>query len=254
MSQQTLTTVKGGINRMKIRGGAAADVLYDLLNGRVTKEGTVVPRFGTVRETTLPSNTHGLVAFNGSRHVFSITQSSVPAGYTCHVVQDPNDPTQDIKTVHFAAPFLGALYVVIEFNDGYVQHFWLQFSTWAANTQHNLGDVVAPTVANGFLYEAHRSVPARQVWQGNLSRTVGDQVEPTTYDGFYFEVTDVLGDNPHSGTVEPTWNAADGALTYEDTNGIPAPYVQVSATPGQPLPTVVSDRYGNPAGGFGGKT
>ena len=36
-----LTTIKSGINRLRTKGGARADTLYDLLNGYVTEAGTV---------------------------------------------------------------------------------------------------------------------------------------------------------------------------------------------------------------------
>lgn len=48
-----LTTVRGGINRQRTKGGAPEDQLYDLLNGYVTKSKTVIVRPGTFRVADL---------------------------------------------------------------------------------------------------------------------------------------------------------------------------------------------------------
>lgn len=76
-----LTIVKGGIDRLRPKGGARADNLYDLVNGYVTAEQTVAVRPGTRQLVAVGlEDTIGLVAFGGEYHVFS--SHAPPSPYT----------------------------------------------------------------------------------------------------------------------------------------------------------------------------
>src|SRR6186713_1911977 len=131
-----LTVIKGGISRDRPKGAARQDVLYDLVNAYVTDEKTVKVRPGSFRRAILPAITKGLCAFRGSKHVFASEPVPVPAGYTLHVLVHPlfeggTANPFEIKRIWFAAPFLGFLYVVAEFDVGSsgaesVYHYWLQ--------------------------------------------------------------------------------------------------------------------------------
>jgi hypothetical protein len=113
---QSLTTISGGINRLKTKGGAARDALFDLVNGYVTAANTVVPRPGTDRNANLAAlapvgATKGLVGFQGQLHVFSASVVPVPAGYQLHVLNHPavqqpgNNTTFSMTANHnFLAP------------------------------------------------------------------------------------------------------------------------------------------------------
>jgi hypothetical protein len=99
---QPLTTISGGINRLKTKGGAARDALFDLVNAYVTAANTVVPRPGTDRNADLSAlapagATKGLVGYQGQLHVFSASVVTVPAGYQLHVLTHP--ATQYTATV-----------------------------------------------------------------------------------------------------------------------------------------------------------
>jgi hypothetical protein len=243
-----LTTVKGGINRQRVKGAALSDSLYDLLNGYVTKARTVVNRPGTFRSQVVSATTKGLASFDGTLHVFSNVVQSVPAGYTLHVLQHPSDQTQTIAVIHFAAPFLGFLYVAAEFSGGDVYHFWLQVKgSWAASTQYDLNDVVQPTTPNGLLYKAVRVGAPAPAWASGASRALNDVIEPTEYNGFKYTVVDVIGTNPASGTVEPTWPTIEGAQIAEEVDGDPVS-AEAPATGGDGPSTPSSDvidRYGS---------
>ncbi len=244
-----LTVLKGGINRLRTKGGARADTLYDLVNGRLTDAGTVKCRPGTIRTATLDPLTKGLCAFNGTFHVFCHIIVTVPAGFTLKVIVHP-DATAAVPIVlsriHFAAPFLGFLYVVAEFADGGIYHYWLSSSgTWTASTIYNNGDIVEPTMPNGLAYQAIRISSPHPSWAPNVIRTVGDIIEPTVYNNYLYTVVATLGDNPHSGDIEPTWPTSSGAQVIEDSNGLLDSSVAIT----QPevdntVPTSVSDRYG----------
>lgn len=245
-----LTVLKGGINRLRTKGGARADTLYDLVNGRLTDAGTVKCRPGTIRTATLNSLTRGLCAFNDTFHVFCHIIVDVPAGFTLKVIVHPDATAAApiaLSRIHFAAPFLGFLYVVAEFEDGNVYHYWLSSSgTWAASTMYRNGDIVEPTTPNGLAYQAIRISSPFPSWAPNVIRADGDIVEPTVYNDFYYTVVATLGDNPHSGTTEPTWPTTSGSQVTEDSNGL----LDSSVTVTQPevdntVPTSVSDRYGS---------
>jgi hypothetical protein len=72
-----LTAVNGGINRLRVKGAADRNSLYDLLNGYVTQQKTIKVRPGTFRTAELPEDTagdgltKGLCVFNDLFHVFS---------------------------------------------------------------------------------------------------------------------------------------------------------------------------------------
>ncbi len=249
-----LTTVKGGINRQRTKGGALEDSLYDLVNGYVTKSKTIAVRPGTPRVYELPTNTageddtQGLMAFRGQLHVFSHHAVDVPAGIEVHVIQHPTDPTSPIAEINFAAPFMGFPYVVATFENGDTYHYWLQTGdVWQADHIYKLGDIVAPSTPNGFAYQASRLLPANQSWAPNVTRTLGDVVEPTVYNDFFYTVVDTQGDNPRSGTVEPIWPTEDGARINEDADGsstTPPSVTEPPDTTALPSPGI-RDRYRN---------
>jgi hypothetical protein len=423
---QPLTTIAGGINRLRTKGAASRDALFDLLNGYVTMSNTVVPRPGTNRNAdltmggTVPAGTtKGLVAFEDGFWVFSNTPvGDVPDNYNCVVlvhpavnsvttqtgsadseilsgegivgkgeywgetdgvglsnfqadtitpfgnatpailtgapvlflgdvtysgthylmlVMQPGTPqnffttleltlsggstnTYDsgaatytangqpngeplsglinyctwlwptsnvdfdasistavefdglnytgnapipLKEIHFAAPFLGFLYVVAEFEPdssglGSVFHYWVQVNedtpTWAAGVDHQIGDIVIPSTGwNGLFYIASRATQPNPVWTPTTLETVGNIVEPSVPNGFEFTCISTEGNNPVTGSSEPTWPTADGATVSEftslDTNQSIAPPTAAIPATNVPNPTTVT-KYSNLAGGL----
>lgn len=90
----TLTAISGGINRLRTKGGADKNSLFDLLNGYVTQAGTVKVREGTYRNANITpysgaGKTKGLMAYQSQLHVFSDAVTSVPPGYALHVINHP---------------------------------------------------------------------------------------------------------------------------------------------------------------------
>jgi hypothetical protein len=191
------------------------------------------------------------MSFAGALHVFAIEEVDVPAGFVLHVISHPTDPTSPIREIHYAQPFMGFPYVVAEFENGDTFHFWLQSgAVWQADHIYKLGDIVAPSVANGFAFQATRLTAPNIAWAPDVQRTVGDIIEPTVYNDFFYTVVDTLGDNPRSGTTEPIWPTEDGAQISEDADGntdatpTNTPQPDVNATPNP----ATNDRY---TGGFG---
>lgn len=247
-----LSGAKDGINRQRIKGGADKDALYDLVNGHVDETGAIVSRPGTVEDYVLPAGTKGLCSANGGLVVFSHqVVAGMPDGVTCEVLANPNDDTQPLKEIHFTAPFLGGdegayLYVVAEFANGDVYHYWLQGAqTWEAGKSYLPGAVVQPTEPNGLVYRLDSGTGDYEAWTANAARAVGDTVVPTEDNGYYYEVTDTIGSAPRSGPTEPEWVAEDGAKVYEDTD-LGEIGGDDGGSSGEPpsVPPDVDDRYG----------
>jgi hypothetical protein len=229
-----LTVIQGGINRLRTKGGASKQSLYDLLNGYVTSAKTVKVRPGTIRTQSLSSDTKGLVAFKGGFHTFSHKTVSVPAGYTLHILTHPlsgGDTLTPIAKIHFAAPFMGFLYVVAEFeatdtsviDAGLIWHYWMQEGdTWAADTVYKIGDIVTPATKNGLAYKAFRVTNPNPAWVPHTLEALNTLVEPNIPNGFYYKATSADGDNPVTGATEPTWPIVEGQTVEESSQMNPA--------------------------------
>lgn len=258
-----LSVINGGIQRLRTKGGANPKSLYDLVNGYVTADKRIKSRPGTFRVASLPAGTVGLTAFDGVLHVFANDfVSDIPEGFELHVLRHPaiNDSAGEpiaIRTIHFAEPFLGFMYVVAEFaipsadadELESVYHYWLQTGEeWQASTWYPLGSIVMPSEANGLAYQATRLGQPYPSWVANAPHAENDIIEPTEYNDFYFTATSVQGTTPSSGAVEPIWPTDDGATVIEDADHAPEAFTgpavtQPTNTP-QPNP-VTKKRYDN---------
>ena len=250
-----LTAVKGGIDRLRTKGAAARDVLYDLKDGYVTERRTVKGRPGSLRVASVNSLTKGLCAFGGELYVFAAEVVAVPAGFKLRVITHPTAGATPIAVnkVYFAKPFMGFLYVVADFVGfvGTYYHFWLQTgSTWQANHTYKHGDIVVPSVLNGFAYQASRLGSPSLTWAPGVQRAVNDVIEPTVYNDFKYTCVDVQGANPRSGATEPEWPTEAGAQVSEDADGVDSAGSGDTTSPPDnsdtPNPNTV-DRYENGA-------
>jgi hypothetical protein len=240
-----LTVSKGGIDRLRTKGGARADSLYDLTNAKIDAEYNIIPREGSLRVAMLPEGTVGLTAFDGKFHVYASSEVDLTGFdlFELDILLHPFDPTASVVEIHFAQPYLGALYVVAEFTDGQVYHYWLQpGQEWTASTEYSVNEFVTPTDPNGFVYSASRLGLAYPSWAAGVERTAGNGssitpsiIEPTVYNEFFYEVIETTGDNPRSGSVEPTWPTATGATVVENTDGFQAQAAN-DVTPPTPPP------------------
>ncbi|WP_282275200.1 hypothetical protein [Stenotrophomonas sp. PS02297] len=255
MRNQALTTVKAGITRLRDKGGASPDSLYDLLNGYVTAARTIKSRPGTRIDLVLPPETKGLVWFQGKFVVFShsVTSSSDDR-VEVEVLRNPESPGTPIKDIHFALPFLGYLYVVAEFDDGFIWHYWLEKGeVWQSGKWYLPGTLVRPSNGNGMAYRVQSDRAGYVPWAPNVGRVVDDVVVPIEDNGFRYVVTETTGDSPRSGTLEPAWPTNPGETVIEDvTNRNPSSTGQDAGTPTTDVPPSVKDRYGS--GGKSGST
>lgn len=235
MRQVALTTSKGGITRLRTKGAALNDSLFDLENGYVTAARTIRMRPGTRRLHELPPGTKGCVGFRGLLWVFSTTPvMDPPEGIEVVVLRSPDGADREIAEIHFAEPFLGFLYVVAEFDDGNVYHYWLQDAQeWSPDTVYAANSLVRATVdGSPFVFRASRADSPNPVWLPGVARQIGDKVEPTVYNGFFYEAVAVTGASPRSGNTEPLWPTSEGAQVVDSPDITPAPPPAASgATP-----------------------
>lgn len=247
------------MTRLRNKGAASPETLYDLMNGYVTLAGTIKPRPGSQTDIVLPSDTKGLVAHKCRLYTFNHepTVTSIPDKYIVATLRHPVDPTVKLHQIHFSAPFLGFLYVAAEFEDGNVWHFWLEeLDEWSPNTDYMIGDRVFPTTENGYAYKATRPGSPNPAWAPNVERELNDVIEPTAYNGFKYTAIAVTGDNPASGETEPEWPTEAGAQVIEYSQGDSStPITETMLDPDPDLGTGAHDDdypRGGLAGGFRG--
>ena len=259
MRQFSISSAKAGMTRLRNKGGASKDSFYTLRNCYVTTDRSVVPRPGSVLDTTLPAGlTKGLMMFRGKLYVFaSEYQEITDPKYRLIVLQHPDAANSSpLLAIHFAQPFLGYPYVVASFDDdpNAAYHYWLEGEgadnvAWAADTPYDIGAVVQPTVQTGYVYRAHRIGEPGIAWAPSVEREVDDVIEPTQQNGFEYVVIETYGSPARSGTVEPTWIAQDGAIVIEEADLTPA--TPPPSTGGPTPPPSVEDRYGRGGDTYG---
>ena len=230
-----LSGLKQGIQRVREKGGADPDTLYDLVNGYVTIDGGVNQRPGTVEDAELPAGTLGLMAWNNQLVVFSTTvKSGMPDGYRCEVIVHPFFPSTGLSYIWFARPMMGYPYVVAEFANGDVFHYWLESAnSWEASTMYLEGQVIVPSTPNGLAYKAHRTLPKMPTWTAGMEVFVGTKVEPTEENGYYYEATatnEASGvgtpggsPNPGGGDTDPPGDGGSGTGGSGGTPGTTPP-------------------------------
>lgn len=113
--------------------------------------------------------TAGLTYFEGSLHVFSQVYGTLSAPLFLDVLAHPSNPLLTIETIWFSKPFMGFLYVVPQFSNGDIFHYWLQSSgEWDNNTVYQASTIVTPQTSNGLAYQAERVLPQNPTWSPNL--------------------------------------------------------------------------------------
>lgn len=220
MRRQALGVQKHGIDRLRTKGGASPQALYDLVNARLDTAGGIGPRHGLDAPTVLPAGTVGLYAHKGTLQTFSSAPvGAMPAGYENNVLRHPLGTATTLAKIHYVHPLLGRLYVVAEFANGDVYDYWLQKpSAWAASTVYTYKKQVQPIAANGFVYEVTNAsvLPA---WSKDATHALNDEVLPTVANGFKYKAIAVSGSPARSNNAEPVWPTTEGGTVTEYRSG-----------------------------------
>jgi hypothetical protein len=264
-----------GMTRLRNKGGASAETLYELTNAFVNADRMPQRRPGTVAYRTFSGaqqgKTHGLVAFSGKMYTFTIDPnarfvSAAPPAPQVDVVllvyPNQNPPGGvDIRQIHFAKIFMGYPYVTVEFTDGVLADYWLQNpAAWKGSTIYTANALVQPSVPNGYYYKAVQVQSGAPAWTPNLLHQIHDYVQPTVYNGFQYRaelMDNQLGPIPAppnvpSGSVEPVWPTTDGATVLETTIGTPiTASPPPTAPPATPPGREDGGKYTNPGGSAG---
>lgn len=244
MAAIALGNLRTGIDRTRRFALAEVDRLWSLVNAYVNDAGRIVKRPGFDGQPG-GGGCRGLYGFRGKLHTFSAVPvaNPNPALFVVNVLRHPTNGAAAISRIHYVGMLLGAIYVVAEFADGVVKHYWLQPVTqWAANLKVELRQFVKPTNYVGYIYEI-TSGPAINAWQGNKVFTVGNQVQPSSYNTFYYEVVATTGTNPKSGDAEPDWPEAAGNQVIEVRLLAGAPDTTPDVTPRPPSSPPPSPPY-----------
>ena len=216
MRQVSLTGQKFGINRLRVKGGASQESVYDLVNAHITADRKFRRRNGFTIAAQLTPGTKGISGFNGKLYVFSAT----PIAQASPLIQPttipfPGTPGPTVSKIWFAQPFLSRIYVAAEFSNGDVYHYWLQNEgAWAASTAYSYLQRVQPIAPNGFVYEVSNAI-TNNVWTADAPRAVNDEVVPTVAGKFKHKVTAVTGTTPRSSSVEPLWPVVESGTVVE---------------------------------------
>jgi Concanavalin A-like lectin/glucanases superfamily len=248
-----LTVLNGGINRLRVKGGASASQLYDLQNAYITNAGSIVPREGTIRAVTLDSSTVGLAAANGVFNIFSsaFSTATLPANYVLNVLSNPTNPGTPPVKIWFAKPFMGFEFVVAQFADGTIHHYWLQNNgTWTATTDYTSASIVLPPTPNGLAYQGVRDFPSQPLWAPDVVIASASYVEPNSPTGFAYQAIAVTGSPVHTGFVEPVWPTTAGAIIQEFGDFDVSTTQNTGTSPfstASPLGLTITDRYGDSA-------
>lgn len=258
MRNYALAQQTDGINLMRSKGGASAKSLFDLVNGYISPKGTINARPGAPKYDAIPNSagfpTKGLVASVASSGGVYATFLHAPFSYSdakaaLKVLRHPSSTTAKLVEIHAAFPFLSRLYVVAEFDDGVVQHYWLdEPSQWTASTVYSYGSRVRALAVgfgakNGFYYRA-TNVDTTIAWTASTVKTVGAFVQPTVSNGFKYEATAVSGTAPIlTSNSEPVWPTTDGATVIERRYAGETPADPGATTP--PVPTRPTGKPGD---------
>lgn len=205
-----------GINRLRTKGGASDSALYDLVNGWVSAKGTINCRDGTRKKLQFPPGTIGAFGHQGVIHTFSAhAVANSDARIAVDILWHPTGGAAALSKIHNVFPVLGRLYVVAEFADGVVKHYWIDLpAAWTANAVLAYGVRVSPTAGKGLYYRATNASTA-PAWTPSTTTALNKVVQPTVVNGFTYIAIDVQGNPVRTSNTEPTWPTTDGATVTE---------------------------------------
>lgn len=139
MPDFTIGTFKFGMDQRRARAAGAVSTLWDLENAHITRGGDIQRCKAFVPTYTLPAGCFGLVAIGSTLFVFgSQSAPAVPPGVVYQQLV-PAGGTANMLRVVDAVAFLGKTYVIAEYDDGNVYHFYdgSRVTDWDAISQAN---------------------------------------------------------------------------------------------------------------------
>lgn len=124
---------RGGMDVRRLRAAAAPGTLVKLVNGHINRGGEIEERKAFVAKYTLPAGTFAIAAAGGALYVFGSAAApvSLPAAITYQRLQHPNG--LEMTRIRDIEVFAKKLYVVAEYSDGSIHHFYdgTRVDAWA---------------------------------------------------------------------------------------------------------------------------
>lgn len=124
MSYIAIEDFRLGIDRRRQRVAGVPGSLWKLVNAHITRGGDIERAKKFVSKYTLPSGTFGLGAVDGQIFVFgSVADPGVPAGVKYQRLQHSDSSTAMSRVIDVET-FDGKFYVIAEFADGSIFHYY----------------------------------------------------------------------------------------------------------------------------------
>ena len=134
MAYLAIADFKFGMDRRRPRIAGVSGTLYTLRNAHITRGGDIERNKKFVLKYTLPGGTHGLARLRSQLYVFGSADLAalMPLGVLYQRLIAPGSPT--LTRVLEVRAFSGKLYVVAQFNDGNLHHFYdgVRVADWEA--------------------------------------------------------------------------------------------------------------------------
>lgn len=198
MGQIWVKEFTGGLDTRRMFEAAAGGVLIRARNGHITSGGEFEARYAFVPEYELPADTHGLFYDRAGIVVFgSVTEPAMPPGVSYQRIEHPDGPTP-LARVLSADLFRGKIYVVGEFEDGSIHHFYdgTRVEDWFDGRASASFDVTGGGV-----------IPATAA-TGGFEITAGTNNPANTIDDVMIDGVDILGSPvQHTGNNSTTASA-----------------------------------------------
>jgi hypothetical protein len=122
MPYLSISNFEYGMDRRRPQDSGVPGTLWILKNGVISRGGDVVGAKKFVEEYTLPEGTHGMALTNGQPYVFGEgADPGVPPGV---IYQQVATGGSSVVRILDAKPFDGLMYVVAEYDDGSIFHFY----------------------------------------------------------------------------------------------------------------------------------
>lgn len=124
MSAIFIPNFSHGLNRLRPQAVGEVGALWNARNCVINRGGDVESAKKFVPEYVLPAGTFGLANVNGTPYVFGT--GTKPAGMPAAVSyqQLTYGGSASLVKIHDAKPFAAKLYVIAEFDDGDIEHFY----------------------------------------------------------------------------------------------------------------------------------
>mgnify|MGYP006935478780 CR=1 FL=1 len=131
MTYQVIHDFRGGVDRRRDRSNGTPGTLWVVSNGHLTKGGEIEKRKKFVRKYDLyAGHTFGMKAAGSTLYVFGYEDQStfpvgaIPTGVTYMRLVHPTTPSTPIAKILDAIAFLGQVYVIVQFADTSIHHYW----------------------------------------------------------------------------------------------------------------------------------